>query len=89
MKCEFKPINCCPICGGTIEVSSLYQYSVNQLVGKRGKLLKKSEKHDSGSLDCQIAYCTNEECGIEWETDDFKLDDEGRFLDYKYSNLEE
>lgn len=89
MKGECKIIKCCPKCGGAIEVSHLYQYSYNQIVGKRGKLLKKVKKYNCGSLEYSIANCTNAECDVNWGVGDFIIDDNDRFVDYKYCDLEE
>lgn len=47
----------CPACGGQIIVSDHWMFSYDQLLGKRGKLLKKRTKSPAGPVECQTAYC--------------------------------
>lgn len=75
----------CPKCGGTIEVSFLYQYSINRRIGKRGKLLKKKAGVFCGYTDACIAHCTNDKCNVNWEADEFYLDNDEQFVDLKYT----
>lgn len=77
---------CCPKCGGTIEISYLYQYSHNYLLGKRGKILKKYRSQDHGSMEVALACCTNEDCDARWEVGDFIIDEFGYFIDLKYTD---
>lgn len=81
-------INCCPKCGGTIEISYLYQYSHNYLLGKRGKILKKYRSQDHGSTEEALACCTNKGCDTKWEVGDFIIDEFGYFVDLKYTERE-
>lgn len=74
----------CPKCGGTIVVSILCQYSREQRIGKRGRLLKRQKEVDCGEMDVRIAYCSNNSCDVRWEADEFYIKDE-RFIDLKYS----
>ena len=76
--------NCCPNCGGQIEVSKLYQYSLNHTVLKNGKLSKKSFKRDDGPLEVTIAGCINEDCNCTWDEGDFRIDENSCFVDMKY-----
>lgn len=78
-------IKCCPNCGGAIEISFLYQYSHDYLLGKRGKLLKKYKSCNLGSMEVALACCTNKACDTRWECDDFLIDDDGCFIDLKYT----
>lgn len=75
----------CPLCGGQIEVSDLYQYSRNYKVTKRGRLSKKYTVRDCGSMEASIAGC---DCGAYWAVDEFDVTSEGRFIDYKYESEE-
>ena len=78
-------IKCCPICGGRIVVSDLYQYSLNYTMRKDGKIGKRGKRTDDGSLDASIAACENFKiCGAQWEVDDFFIENR-TFIDYKYS----
>lgn len=78
-------IKCCPICGGRIVVSDLYQYSLNYTMRKDGKIGKRGKRADNGPIDESIAACENFKiCGAQWETDDFVVK-KGAFIDYKYS----
>lgn len=79
-------IKCCPNCGGTIEISFLYQYSHDYLLGKRGKTLKKYKLQDHGSMEVALACCTNKACDTRWEDGDFFVDDDGYFIDLKYTD---
>ena len=75
----------CPLCGGQIEVSDLYQYSRNFKVTKSGRLSKKYIVRDCGPMEASIAGC---DCGAYWEVGDFDVTSEGRFIDYKYEDEE-
>lgn len=76
---------CCPNCGGKIVVSELYQYSVDQVVGKSGRLLKKRRKVDGGPTECIVASCENAvNCDTSWGVFDFYIDQDGYFHDRQY-----
>lgn len=85
MRKKGKVIKCCPNCGGRIKISYLYQYSYDHFLGKHGKILKKCKKRDVGSMEIALANCTNESCDTSWEDGDFIVDENGCFLDLKYS----
>lgn len=76
----------CPQCGGAIIVSELYQYSLDYKVLKSGKLSKKYKRFDGGSMDCGIAFC-EKLCGAEWSSEDFYIDENGCFVDCKYTEV--
>lgn len=71
----------CPICGGVITVSDLYQYSRDYPMTKTGKVSKRCTVRDCGPVEVSIAGC---ECGAYWEVGDFDVDTDGNFYDYKY-----
>lgn len=75
----------CPNCGSTIEISFLYQYSHDYLLGRHGKLQKKYRSRDHGSMEIALACCTNENCNTTWEVDDFFIDENNEFVDLKYT----
>lgn len=50
---------CCPLCGGEIVVSWLYQYSHDYTITKRGILSKRYTRHDIGPEEVSIAWCKN------------------------------
>lgn len=81
-------IRSCPKCEGTIEVSVLCQYSRDYIIGKRGKMLKKYKLRDDGSIDVFLAACTNKNCNVRWEADEFTIDEYGFFVDFKYIKTE-
>ena len=76
----------CPLCGGEIEVSDLYQYARTFKLTKSGKISKRYTVRDCGSMEATIAGC---ECGAYWEIGDFDINSAGRFEDYKYKEAEE
>lgn len=71
----------CPVCSGQIIVSDHWMFSCDQLLGKRGKLLKKRTRSVSGPMECQTAYCLD--CKEVWNADEFMIDEEDRFIDFK------
>ena len=75
----------CPLCGGEIGVSDLYQYEYNYRITKRGKISKNGKRRDCGSMEVSVAHC---ECGANWEQGDFEITEEGYFIDYKYRHKE-
>ena len=79
--------NCCPRCGGKIEVSDLCQYTLNYVVRKNGKLSKRYRKYDNESIDASLATCLNG-CGVLWEDGDFCIEADGSFVDLKYAEEE-
>lgn len=77
---------CCPRCGGRIIVSEWHQYSIDQVVGKNGKLLKKKKKVDCGMSECIVASCENSvNCDTSWGELDFYIDADGYFHDREYA----
>ena len=80
----------CPRCGGKIIVSELYQYSIDQVVGRSGRLLKKRRKVDGGPSECIVASCENAvNCDTCWGVFDFYIDEDGYFHDKQYAKGEE
>lgn len=77
---------CCPICGGRIIVSDLYQVSYDYTIGKRGIISKRFKKSRHASIEASIAACENapDRCEVYWDCDSFIIDEKGRFLDFKY-----
>ena len=53
---------------------------------KSGKLSKRYTRTPEGPLEAGYAACLD--CGAFWEDDDFTIDDERRFVDYKYGEEE-
>lgn len=76
--------NCCPNCGGKIEISSLQQYSLNYTILKSGKISKRYYKRDEGPMEVMIVSCVNEECLTNWGEGEFMIDAQGRFVDEKF-----
>ena len=73
---------CCPKCGGAIIVSFLYQISHDYRLTKKGTLSKKFTKTDENSMEVAVARC--EDCQAYWNADDFAIEADGTFWDYKY-----
>lgn len=81
--------NRCPLCGGKIIVSVLYQISHDHVVTKSGKLTKHFSKSGECSIDAAIAACENTKtyrCHARWETDDFIIDENDQFVDFLYED---
>lgn len=76
-----KKIAKCPACGGTLEVSSLHQYSHNYKITKKGRLSKRYAYRDNGSEEVAVASCLS--CGEYWNADEFAVDEDGCFWSYK------
>lgn len=71
----------CPLCGGEIEISYLYQYSHDHKLTKSGRISKKYTTRDCGPMEVGIAGC---KCGANWDADEFNITPEGYFVDCKY-----
>lgn len=78
---EGKARNCCPLCGGKIVVSFLYQYSLDHIVGRNGRLRKTFKKTEGGPMEVAVAACS--ECEAFWDADSFDIYDDV-FYDFKY-----
>lgn len=78
---------CCPKCGGGIIVSFFQQVSHQHPMTKKGRLSKRCTKFVGPSDDGGIAHCRD--CSVEWEVDEFWIDDDGYFWDEKYVDDEE
>lgn len=71
----------CPLCGGEIEVSTIYQYSCVRKLTKNGRIAKRYSVVDGGDMEVSVAGCR---CGACWDTAEFLIDEKGYFIDYKY-----
>lgn len=49
-------IKCCPLCGGRIVVSNLYQYSLDYTMRKDGKIGKRYKRGDGGGRGCEPCF---------------------------------
>lgn len=78
--------SCCPRCGSKIVVSFFQQVSCQYFVTKSGRLSKRCAKFTGPSDDGSIAHCQG--CSVEWESDEFWIDDDGHFWDCKYEEEE-
>lgn len=82
-------IKCCPLCGGRIVVSNLYQYSLDYTMRKDGKIGKWYKRGNDGSMNVSLASCENyKTCDARWEEEKFFVEPDGTFYDYKYSEDE-
>jgi len=71
----------CPLCGGQIEISYLCQYSHTYKLTKSGRISKRYTTVDNGAMEVAVAGCC---CGANWDNEEFFIDSEGHFIDYKY-----
>ncbi len=76
----------CPLCGGKIRVSFLYQTSHDYVLTQKGRLSKRFTRDGEHDLEAAIAHCLS--CDASWDTDDFYVDN-GMFFDWKYMEGEE
>ena len=76
----------CPLCGGKIVVSDLYQLSYDYVVTRTGKKSTKRKVSRPGSMEVSIAACENapDACNAIWDADEFFIDESNRFIDCKY-----
>ncbi len=51
-------------------------------------MLKKYKLRDDGSIDVFLAACTNKNCNVRWEADEFTIDEYSFFVDFKYIKTE-
>ena len=62
-----KQLKNCPVCGGKLTVSCLYQYSLDFVVTKSGKVSKRYKKCDGGSMECSNVSCENNDFMTDFE----------------------
>ena len=76
----------CPLCGGRIIVSDLYQISRDHFIKANGVLSKRGKDRGPYSMEASIANCENapDNCSALWDTDGFYIDERGRFVDLVY-----
>lgn len=76
----------CPLCGGKIIVSDLYQVSYDYFIRQDGTISKTHKTSSPMTMDASIAACehTPDNCKAEWDCDSFFIDARGRFVDCKY-----
>lgn len=55
----------CPKCGGEIELSEFYTYSLDFRITKKGLLSKRYSKSVAGPVECMTAYCDG--CNTSWD----------------------
>lgn len=72
---------CCPVCGGRIEISAYYQYAHEYLLNKNGKMSRRYTTRDCGPMEAMTAACLD--CGEYWDADQFTIDRDDYFVDYK------
>lgn len=82
---------CCPLCGGRIIVSDLYQVSYDYFITKSGVISRKHKTSRPASIEASIASCENspDKCRAYWDTDSFFVDMKGRFVDLQYDEESE
>lgn len=73
----------CPKCGGEIEISYLNQYSYVYRLTKSGRISKRYKREDNGTMEVAVAGCRS--CGADWGDGEFFIDEDGYFVDFKYS----
>ena len=73
----------CPLCGGKIVVSDLYQTSRDFEVRNGGKVSRSYTVTDCGSMEVSVAGCADR-CGAYWDADSFYIGADGKFYDQKY-----
>lgn len=73
----------CPLCGGKIVVSDLYQTSHDFEVRRGGKVSRRYTVTDCGSMEVSVAGCADR-CGAYWDADSFYIGADGKFYDQKY-----
>lgn len=71
----------CPLCGGEIGISYLYQYSHDYKITKSGRVSKNYKTRDCGPMEVGVAFC---DCGANWGDGDFQIDENDHFIDLKY-----
>lgn len=55
----------CPNCGGALELSEFYTYSLDFGITKKGVLSKRYKKSAAGPVECMTAYC--DDCNTSWD----------------------
>lgn len=82
-----KKCTCCPVCGGKIVVSFLYQTSHDYTVTARGRLSKRFVRR--GEYDMEVAVASCKSCDAYWDANSFVVDEFGCFWDDKYCREDE
>lgn len=80
----------CPLCGGQISLQHIYTFTLDRTVSKRtGRVSRRFSRADASYADYDSRSAACFECGAFWDDDDFDIDDDWRFIDYKYKTKEE
>lgn len=81
---------CCPLCGGAIIISYLYQTSHEYRITKSGKIANRFKRYGEHPLDSSFATCSNNgQCYAYWSEMDFSVDNQGYFWDEKYVEVDD
>lgn len=71
----WKRVTFCPYCGGELEISEHYTFSMDHRITKAGVLSKRSRKSKPGFMDCVTGFCL--ECNRAFDGNEVTIDSDG------------
>ena len=72
---EWIRVTKCPDCGGELEISEFFTYTMDYKITKKGVLSNRPRKSSPGPIDCMNAYCYGcEKC---WDAMHVHIDADG------------
>lgn len=71
----WKRVTCCPYCGGALEISAHFTFSMDHRLTKAGKLSKRYRRSEPGFMDCITAFCLD--CERAFDADEVTVESDG------------
>lgn len=72
---EWIRVTKCPDCGGELEISEHYAYSLDFKITKKGVLSNRPRKSSAGPIDCITAFCYA--CNRSWDAMHVSVESDG------------
>lgn len=75
MSMDWEKVTCCPYCGGPLEISEHYIFSLDRKITKSGVVSKKARKSAPEFADCITGFCL--ECARPFDGNEITVESDG------------